>query len=158
MLRPLCFTLFIFCAIQAGLCQVPALTFRHFTPENGFPSRDISQITQDKWGYMWFNNQHFLIRHDGVSFKIYRHNEKDSFSLPESKFYDICSGTNGLLLVSCAKGVFRYDPNTDGFRLLVSVKDIKAVPAGIPFTRNQEIWFPSQDQIMHRFDLATGKL
>ena len=62
---------------------------------------------QDKYGYIWFNSEKLLIRHNGSTFKVYRHEDDDSSSLPASKYYDLFSGTNGALIVGCEKGIFQ---------------------------------------------------
>src|SRR6266700_3364271 len=103
MKRQFCFLLLFLSSFHFSQSQLPALKFRHYTTENGFPAKRVQQVIQDKYGFIWFDAEKYLVRHNGTEFKIYRHEEKDSLSLPESRFYDIFCGANGLFLVGCEK-------------------------------------------------------
>ncbi|HEV3327197.1 MAG TPA: triple tyrosine motif-containing protein, partial [Puia sp.] len=117
----------------------------------------VRETTQDKYGFIWFATEHSLIKHDGSTFKIYRHDDKDSLSIPESRSYDLYCGANGLLLLVCDKGICYYDYDGDRFTRLVSSDSFKTTLVGIPFLHDHEIWFAAADRALRCFDLITGK-
>ena len=41
-------------------------------------------MVQDKFGFLWIGTQDGLNKYDGYPFKVYRHNEGDSTSLPKN--------------------------------------------------------------------------
>jgi len=61
--------------------QQPQISFEHFTSENGISSDRITDITQDKFGFLWVATTDGLNRFDGRSFTVYHHDLKDSFSI-----------------------------------------------------------------------------
>src|SRR5688572_16737376 len=58
--------------------------FTHLTNRDGLSQSTVQAIVKDKYGFMWFGTQDGLNRYDGYSFKVYRHNPKDSTSLRTS--------------------------------------------------------------------------
>lgn len=44
---------------------------RQFTVEEGLPSNEVYDVTQDENGYLWFCTDHGLVRYDGFNFKVY---------------------------------------------------------------------------------------
>jgi ligand-binding sensor domain-containing protein len=47
------------------------LNFVHYSVNDGLPSSQVHDITQDKYGYLWFSTDQGLSRYDGYSFKSY---------------------------------------------------------------------------------------
>src|ERR1700704_1521789 len=157
MTRHLPFILISLCCVQYALSQSPAFSFRHFTTENGFPTRVVKQVIQDKYGFLWFSSEHTLIRYDGSAFRTYRHDDHDSTSLPESGYLDLYAGANGELIIGCDKGIYHFDFDKDDFKQLASSSTMKSNSSGIPFTKGHDVWFATQDKILHKYDLHTGK-
>lgn len=59
---------------SVSLTQLTAQTLSQIevlTTEQGLSFRDVSAVTQDRLGYMWFGTTQGLIKYDGYSFKLY---------------------------------------------------------------------------------------
>ena len=63
-------------------CQsAQILNFEKLTINDGLSQGFVYNINQDDKGFMWFCTPDGLNRYDGYHFKIYRHDEEDSFSV-----------------------------------------------------------------------------
>ncbi|MBC7391677.1 MAG: hypothetical protein H7329_20955, partial [Opitutaceae bacterium] len=64
------------------------------------PSNYVTSIVQDKYGMMWFGTFNGLVRFDGYNYKVFLHNEQDSFSLPDNLIRSLHLTADGNLLVA----------------------------------------------------------
>lgn len=67
----------LFAPLSAHLALAQSTTFfeqgyevSHYGAEYGFPYDEIQDIIQDSQGYLWMINNKYLVRYDGVSFKL----------------------------------------------------------------------------------------
>lgn len=58
------------------------LPVEHIGMEDGLSYRDVNCIYKDSKGFMWFGTTNGLNRYDGVDWVVYKHNKKDSTSIP----------------------------------------------------------------------------
>jgi signal transduction histidine kinase len=56
---------------QMTSAQSDQYSIRHFTSENGLPQNSVSQITEDKYGFIWFLTQGGVARFDGEHFRVF---------------------------------------------------------------------------------------
>src|SRR4029078_10690795 len=78
------FTIILFnlFAIKNGYSQQgQILNFEKLTINDGLSQGFVYNISQDDKGFMWFCTPDGLNRYDGYHFKIYRHDDADSFSI-----------------------------------------------------------------------------
>ena len=58
------------------------LSFTHLSVADGLSHADVRAIVQDHQGFMWFGTwPGGLNRHDGYSFKVYKHDDRDDRSI-----------------------------------------------------------------------------
>ncbi len=111
--------------------QFPALhreiKFQHLTPKDGLSHDNVTAILQDRRGFMWFGTEDGLNRYDGYSFKVYKHNPRDSTTIPHNNVADLYEDTRGRLWVATYGGLVIYDPVRDAF---VQDSHILKSPAG----------------------------
>ncbi len=86
-----CFILFLW-----GSNEIP---FKHLGVDNGLSNSQVNYITKDSQGFMWFSTDYGLNRYDGYSFKVFAHNSKDPYSLPENSVDDVQEDADGSLWV-----------------------------------------------------------
>src|SRR5215208_5786263 len=55
--------------------------FEHLTGEDGLSQNAGLDIFQDSLGYLWIGTQDGLNRYDGYSFKVYKHDPDDEYSI-----------------------------------------------------------------------------
>ena len=77
----------------------------------------MTDVTQDRQGYMWFATNQGLIRHDGYEFTMFSHAPVDSSSLSsdyvESLYID---GSGTLWVGTYGGGLNRFDAETQTFK------------------------------------------
>lgn len=125
------------------------VTFTRYSQEEGMPAVTIRQIFEDGQGFLWIMTEQGVHRYDGYSFKTFRHDPADPFSIAANKPYAfLCdSSRNPILLFNNAISV--YDAGTQHFRNYVSGQLTRPnnMPLEISATRNDYArnccWFVS---------------
>ena len=57
---------------------------RKITVDDGLSNLIVSSIQKDQQGFMWFGTVDGLNRFDGMSFKVYRHDDNDPYPIGDS--------------------------------------------------------------------------
>ena len=76
----------------------------------------INCIAQDKYGYIWVGTEYGLSKFDGYRFTNYLHDDKDTTSITDNIITDILVDKKGNLWVACAKGMMRYNYESNNFK------------------------------------------
>ena len=82
---------FIFSFQSEKISAENRVNFQHISLKEGLSQNTVYDIKQDQLGYIWVATADGLNRYDGYKFVVFRHNPKDSLSLPSNT-------TNSLLL------------------------------------------------------------
>lgn len=113
--------------LAAGLCliaasavadQIPGIErirFRTYTTVNGLPQPTIRAIAQDITGFLWVGTQDGLARFDGYTFKVYRHDRNDPWSLSANHVTALVADEDGSVWIGTQAGFNHYDPDLDRF-------------------------------------------
>lgn len=133
-----------------GLCYFTFLpgmnefAFKHLGVDDGLSNSQINYITKDSQGFMWFSTTYGLNRYDGYAFKVFTHNSKDPYSLPENSIKDVQEDANGGLWVHTARfGYVYYDPEKEHFYpvdLLLEKYGIPDSPYLMYIDKEKNIW------------------
>lgn len=110
-----------------ALAQPTSILFEHFTNADGLSNNDVKKVYKDKKGFIWIGTEYGLNRFDGKTFKIYRHNEKDSNSLPSNTIVDLLEDQLGYIWIATAAGLCRFNPMTNQFLLIPFPKNPTAI-------------------------------
>jgi diguanylate cyclase (GGDEF)-like protein/PAS domain S-box-containing protein len=89
--------------------------FQNFSLAQGLSQSTVSDIVEDKHGFMWFATFNGLNRFDGYEFKQYFHDPKDPNSLPDILVKNLIVDNQGNLWVGTIYGLARYDEKSDSF-------------------------------------------
>src|SRR5215208_8405867 len=73
--------------------------FEHLTGEDGLSQNAGLDIFQDSLGYLWIGTQDGLNRYDGYSFKVYKHDPDDEYSISHNSILTIAEGADGALWI-----------------------------------------------------------
>lgn len=76
-------------------CAQPLCQVTHFTTNNGLSQGVVSNVFQDKDGYIWFATWNGLERFDGYTFKHYKAYPGDNSPLSTNRFTNIAPTANG---------------------------------------------------------------
>lgn len=69
----------------------------------------------DKDGMLWIGSDTGLLRFDGNSYDVYRHDDNNPGSISDNRILKILCDSHGNLWVGTANGLNRYNPDTDTF-------------------------------------------
>ena len=119
--------------------QPKQLRFNRLSVENGLPGNNITQIIQDKEGYMWIGTDAGLVRYDGYQVKSYKLGITKSLFI--NKIYEDHSGK---LWIHSDNKLFQYNRSADSFILK------KLIPGSILSIQDDNrgnIWLGCQNDI-----------
>lgn len=112
----LCF-LFIIC--NTLLQAQPLLHhIEKLTTDNGLNSNTITDIVQDRQGYLWIATWHGLNRYDGTEVVPYFAGKRAG-SLPDNIIYRLLPSDSVHILVATHRGLSVLDTRTDSFRNII---------------------------------------
>lgn len=104
-----------FAAPVPGIVQT---RFRTWSTAQGLPQATVRAIAQDQTGFLWIGTQDGLARFDGYTFKVYRHERNDRWSLSANHVTAIVAGHDGDLWIGTQAGLNHYDPDLDRFTVI----------------------------------------
>jgi len=90
---------------------------RHFTIENGLPSNNVYAVTQDKYGYMWFNTDNGVVKYNGYTFKLFTVRD----GLPSNDVWKLYPDKRGRMWVSTHANIIGYIKD-DKYKALITSK------------------------------------
>jgi len=105
-----------FLIISAFYCRAQApYNFYHLFLENGLSDARVTDIVQDKYGFMWFATANGLNRYDGYVIKTYNSGKNDN-GLPSNNILSLFSAKNGTLWIGTGTGVVTFDFASEKFK------------------------------------------
>jgi len=108
----------LFCGIfSCGIstAQEGSINFDHYSLNEGLSNGYVNNIFQDSWGFVWVGTENGLNRFDGLKFKTYYYDQKDSASLSGPDANYITEDTSGRIWVMTNRNFCWYNRNTDSF-------------------------------------------
>lgn len=91
-----------------------AMTGRFF-PHGLMSSSLVTNVCQDKYGYIWVGTEYGLNKFDGYQFTSYFHKEGDDSSLPGNSVTQFAVGRDSTLWIGLVNGLARYDYASNSF-------------------------------------------
>lgn len=104
------YTFLILSFIQ--ICFPQVLRFERIGMNEGLPQSTVSEIFQDREGFLWFGTWDGLVRYDGFTFLTFRNVPNDSTTLSNNNIRKIVQDSSGYLWVSTQNGLNRFHPRT----------------------------------------------
>lgn len=128
-------TLVYFFMLALCLCpyaQNQLLKFKHFTISSGLSNSYITDILQDKRGYIWIGTTDGLNRFDGYDFKVYKRNPFDKTSIGGNNIRCLYEDSHGNLWAGLLNGIVsKFNPEVERFTNYTCVlEDSKVSGAG----------------------------
>jgi len=78
--------------------------FKTISILQGLSQSTVNCILQDKEGFMWIGTQDGLNKYDGYTFKYFKHDPKDEFSIPDNYIQALCEDKSGNIWVGTYGG------------------------------------------------------
>jgi len=114
------YLLFFIFIVLAFPCMLKAqnlnLVFHRMTIEDGLSNGNVSQIYQDRQGFMWLCTDDGLNLFDGYTFKVYKHNASDKNSISSNYVLSIIEDKSGKLWIGTHNGLNVFDRKTQVFK------------------------------------------
>ncbi|WP_460948004.1 two-component regulator propeller domain-containing protein [Spirosoma daeguense] len=86
-----------------------------FTVENGLSGGVVSDIHQDRSGFVWVATEDGLNRFDGNKFTVYRHDKKNDTGILNNLLQTLFEDRAGRMYVGSIDGLQYYNPASDSF-------------------------------------------
>ncbi len=150
--------LFLFTALsQAAPSQTTELKFQYINTKSGLSSSSITDIVQDKRGFIWIGTQDGLNRYDGYSVKIYKRQSGDSTNLVHNTIFSLCVDSTGNLWIGTQRGISRYNYQNDSFQnYLLNDLDLHSNLANrvnvIIADKDNNVLAPSEEGFIYKYD------
>jgi ligand-binding sensor domain-containing protein/class 3 adenylate cyclase/predicted metal-dependent HD superfamily phosphohydrolase len=106
------------CLPQLISAQNTGLSFDHLGLANGLSQSSVNCILQDNAGFLWVGTQDGLNRYDGVSFKVFKHNRKDSTSIHDNFIHTLWQDPMGRIWIGTNSGIDIFNPRDEKFYAL----------------------------------------
>jgi Two component regulator propeller len=146
-----------------GHAGVIDLRFTRLATNDGLSQSSVTEILQDRRGFMWFATRDGLNRYDGNAFVVYKPNPNDPWSLSSNFVMDLMEDDRGYLWIATLNGgVNKFDPATERFvRYRHDPNDPNSISGDSVETTARDsrgyLWFGTDDNGLNKFDSSTGK-
>lgn len=137
--------------------QTPFISFGKLTTEQGLSQDHVNSIAQDHEGFIWFGTNDGLTRFDGRQCVVFRHQPKDTASLPDNRISGLTVDAHGRLWISTFQGLCYYHPKARRFqRVRTGLRQDgpDAYVSNLAFDRSGTAWAIA-DTLLMRLDGQT---
>ena len=158
----LIFVLSVVCAIQMTYAKERHYYFERFSVEDGLSQSTVNDILQDNKGFLWFGTKDGLNRYDGLSFRQFKHDRTNAYSLGNNFVTTLYEDTKGHIWVGTDVGLYIYYPERDIFERFQAAADngtkIERSVSAIVGDADSCVWMAVETQGIFRFDLRKQTL
>ena len=95
--------------------QTDNIEFDQYTTNQGLSNGYVNAILNDNKGFIWIGTANGLNRFDGITFKTYRSDIKDSTTISGSGVTSLAEDTHGNIWVMTSNGLCVYNRKKDNF-------------------------------------------
>ncbi|MGM9767401.1 MAG: two-component regulator propeller domain-containing protein [Candidatus Cryptobacteroides sp.] len=132
--------------------------FRSITMEDGLSHTTVTQIVQDRRGFIWFGTHNGLNRFDGKSFRIYN---SGNSNLQRNFTSALMEDSSGRLWIGTDDGAFLYDPATDSISALKDFPEsgffLDSQITGFQEDNDGNIWMSAEKYGIFKISSGSGK-
>lgn len=136
--------------------------FRHLDVRAGLSQNTVNTILQDRTGFMWFGTKDGLNRYDGLSFRVFKHDASDPWSIGNNFITELYEDEAGDIWVGTDAGLYIYSPEKDSFRRFDIISSggarIERSVSQIKPDNQGRIWIAVEVQGLFCYDPASRKL
>jgi signal transduction histidine kinase/ligand-binding sensor domain-containing protein/DNA-binding response OmpR family regulator len=107
--------------LAVWLCSVlyaSGQTAKLFSVDNGLSSSMVTDIHQDRNGFVWVATEDGLNRFDGIKFTVYRQDIADSTGVSSNFIHVLFEDHSGRMYTGSIHGLQYYDQATDSFQTI----------------------------------------
>ncbi len=105
-------------SVKYNFAQIPQLSFKHITNEQGLSNSTIECIYQDSRGFMWFGTRDGLNRYDGKQMLVFNNLPNTAQSLSDNYITCLLENQPHQLWIGTSNGLNVYDEKSQTFSQL----------------------------------------
>lgn len=112
--------------VKSAVCTMAVLLFcltqasgqsaKLFSVDNGLSSSMVTDIHQDRSGFIWVATEDGLNRFDGIKFSVYRHDKANAAGVSSNFIHVLFEDRSGRMYTGSIHGLQYYDQATDSFQ------------------------------------------
>lgn len=95
--------------------SLQAYYFRSYQVEDGLSHNSVWTVMQDSRGFMWFGTNDGLNRFDGKSFKVFKKQPGNPYSIGNNFIHCLKEDSQGRFFVGTKEGLYLYDSDLERF-------------------------------------------
>ena len=134
----------------------PLCSVTKYDEEDGVPSNHVTQLLQDKHGFMWFSTWNGLCRFDGYEFQTFKTQAGDGCHMPNDRIRDIAIRPDGQIVCKVEENeYFLFDPRTCRFHD-VPTQDMQQAADDIQKYRQSKAVKTAESQVTFKYDDRQG--
>ncbi len=141
--------LFFILVVVVPLKAQPEAYFVHYGPEDGLPQHTITDILQDRSGFMWFSTWDGLSRFDGYTFKTYHLPGSTDIASQSSRIDHLFEDRyRNIWTLTYDNHAYRFDVRTETFTGTGAILDLEGHPfaaSDIISSSNGNVWLLSEE-------------
>jgi signal transduction histidine kinase/ligand-binding sensor domain-containing protein/CheY-like chemotaxis protein len=142
--------------------QTNQLTFERISSQKWLYQRNITCVTQDSKGYLWFGTNNGLYRFDGYSIREFKHDAHNTNTINHNNVNCIYADKSGILWIGTWGGLSRLDPSSGAFtRYKYDPRNIKSLSnndvRAIDEDLDGNLWVGTFGGGLNRFNRLTGE-
>ncbi|MEX0746906.1 MAG: two-component regulator propeller domain-containing protein, partial [Rhodothermales bacterium] len=133
------------------------IRFEALTQADGIRQTTVTQILQDRDGFLWFAHEAGVDRYDGYKLTSYSSEPFDTTSLQQGVVWSMIETGDGSIWMGTANGAARYNRETDSFeRFKIVEEDLSGFLDGsvmaIEEDKEGQLWFGTFNHGLRRMD------
>ena len=117
----------------------PLCRITYYDEEDGLPHGHVTQLLQDKQGFLWFATWNGLCRFDGYEFQNFKMQAGDGCHMPTDRIRNIALRPDGHITCRVDDGYFLFDTHTYHFRDLTEQETRQAADALISYRTSKSM-------------------
>lgn len=139
------------------------IMFQHLGVKDGLSHNQVTYITKDSRGFMWFATASGLNRYDGYTFRVFRKDNADLLTIPDNHVNHIQEDNNGNLWIHTNRsGYTLYNPEKETFiRDITPVINEWGINGGIArlyIDKEKNIWCYTDSAEAYQYRVSEKKL
>lgn len=150
---------YIICSILLFLwaniakAQKAQILFDAYTVDDGLSQNSVNSIFKDSRGFIWIGTEDGLNRYDGVTFKTFRPDIKNRFSIANNYIYSIIELPTGDLLLGTEKGLSVFHYHQQHFYNYYLLKDQEICVRTLHLDKAGNIWIGTRNKGLFKYDI-----
>ncbi len=121
--------LVIFCLCSKNISGQTTCYFEHYSTEDGLPQFTVTDMLQDRKGFMWFATWDGFSKFDGYTFRNFKVRGEDTYQMESNRIQHIYEDKYGnIWLHSYDDKAHCFNPYTETFKGLKSFKEYQNLP------------------------------